>query len=71
MVLVGFGGLFEVFEGGEGFVGNVPLAQDFVDHAGREAGGDEAAHDAGGFFFVLGFADALAFEMLAGEGFFV
>ncbi len=52
-------------------VGHVPLAEDFVDHAGREAGGDEAAHDAGSFFFVLGLANALAFEVLAGEGFFV
>ena len=27
-------GFFEVFESGEGFVGDLPLAQDFVDDAG-------------------------------------
>ena len=62
---------FEVFEGGEGFFGDVPLAEDFVDDGGGEAGGYEAAHDAGCFFFICGFADALAFQVLAGEDFFV
>ena len=66
-----FRGFFEGFEGREGFVGDVPLAEDFVDDSGGESSGDEAAHDAGCLFFVLGLADALAFEVLASEGFFV
>ena len=61
-----FRGFFEVFEGREGFVGDVPLAEDFVDDSGGESGDDEAAHDAGGLFFVLWLADALALKVLAG-----
>ena len=61
----------EVFEDGERFFGDVPLAEDFVDGSGGESGGDEAAHDASGFFFVIGLADALLLEVFAGESFFI
>lgn len=61
----------EVFEGGEGFFGDVPVAEDFVDGAGGEAGGDEAAHDSVCFLVVGGLFDAFAVEVFAGEGFFV
>ena len=61
----------EVVECGEGFVGYVPLAQNFADDAGGEACSDQAAHHAGCLLFVFGLADALAFQMFAGQSFFV
>ena len=47
------------------------MAEDFVDDAGGEACGYEVAHYAGGFPFVFRLADAFAFEVLAGKGFFI
>ena len=56
---------------GQGFVGHVPLAKDLVDDAGGEAGRDQPAHHARGLFFVFRLADALALQVLAGEGFLI
>lgn len=63
--------VFNIVERGESFVRDIPLAEDLVDDAGGEAGGDEAAHHTRGFLFVLRLADALALEMLAGQSLFV
>src|ERR1017187_4200373 len=56
---------------GQRFFWHFPLAQNLVDGARGEAGGDQAAHYAGGLFGIFGFADALAFEMLAGQSLLV
>ena len=60
----------EIVQRGEGLVGNFPLAEDLVNDARRETGADKTAHDSRSFLFVLRFAHALAFEVLASESFF-
>jgi hypothetical protein len=69
LVLRGF--VSEVVEGGKGLVGYVPLAENAVDDLYGEAGGDQAAHDAGGLLLVGGLAEALPLQVLTGEGLFV
>jgi hypothetical protein len=62
---------FEVVQGRERFVGDVPLTEDLVYHAGRESGRYEAAHYARGVLRTLWFWKAFSAQVLAGEGFFI
>ena len=63
--------LIEIVEGSQGLVGHIPLAENFIDHAGRKPSRDQPAHDARGLLFVLRLAQPLAFQVLAGQCFFV
>jgi hypothetical protein len=60
-------GQFESFEGGEGFVGEVPALEDFEDDAEGESSPYQQAYDPGRFFFVGRLFNPLAFEVFAGE----
>ena len=54
----------EVFERGEGFVRHVPLAQNFVDDAGRESAATSRRITRAVSFSFVGLRDALSFQML-------
>lgn len=59
------------FECGERFIGHVPVAQDFIDDAGRKAGRYQSPHYARGLLFVRWLLDAFALQVLARQGFFI